>query len=99
MWASSKAGKGDKADKTRNVFRNTSVCSYWFQGAVATEVKMSSRVTVLPTKMTETKVSMVHKNSMVLYFNQLTLVTKGNQNSVKQDNHGNVSNKISHKCQ
>jgi len=60
--------KCDNADKTRNVFRNTpgKLCSYWCQGAVATEVTMSARVTVLPTEMMETKVTMVHRNSMVL---------------------------------
>jgi hypothetical protein len=47
--------------KTRNVFRNTSgkLCSCWCQRAVATEVTMSARVTVLPTEIMETKVTMV----------------------------------------
>ena len=63
MLATSQAGKGDKADKTRNVLTDTSGNFYWCQ---ATEVTMSARVTVLPTQMMETKITMVNRNSMVL---------------------------------
>jgi hypothetical protein len=68
MWASSQAGNSDKSDKTRNVLRNTSgnLRSNRYQAAMATEVTMSARVTILTTKIMETKVTMKNRNSMVL---------------------------------